>query len=86
MITSKKILLNILVACLFVIGCTENAKEPEWIPEETAKAFLKKLEVNYTGIVCDKNGRSWATCTINIDNKIQKLECYSSSRCELINK
>lgn len=84
MMKSKKFLLSILATSLFAIGCTENIKKPEWIPEETAKTFLKKLEINYTGIVCEPTDTSWATCVVNIDNKMQKLECYSSSRCELI--
>lgn len=87
MMKSKKSLLSILVASLFVIGCMEESPpRPPFVPEEVASAFLKKLEINYTGVVCTKMNEVWGTCTVNIDNKMQKLECYSSARCELINK
>jgi hypothetical protein len=86
-------LLTILyVVCLSIISCGKpSPPPPPFVPEEVASAFLKRLEINYIGLSCEKDNNGWrtSTCIVNIDNKMQKLDCYKYSQsegCSLITK
>jgi hypothetical protein len=52
-------------------------------PEKQAEAFLDKLEISHSAIICRKYNQTVAYCSANINGKLKSITCYHDNGCQV---